>query len=82
MIIVAVAPPIVPKKQEFELLRVSVRERVFRDREKWHLQVHVGRDACIDLLVGFLRQRVDSVSGFVGQKATEQDHTFTKGSRQ
>ena len=39
----------------------------------------------MDLLVGLLRQRVDSASGFVGQKATEQgsyDHTFTKVERQ
>ena len=34
LMIVAVAPPIVPKKREFELLSVLVRARVFRDGEE------------------------------------------------
>ena len=41
LMIIAVAPPIVPKKRELELLSVLARMRWFRDREEWHLQVQV-----------------------------------------
>ena len=60
--IVAISIPIVSEKRDLDVLSVLARVRWFRDRKEWHLQIHVGRDVYIDLLVGLLRQQVDSAS--------------------